>query len=59
VGSRRQEQNREGSKAQSGQYIASASCQLVIRVLGRQAQMWARVTMNKTMRTVRSKADNI
>jgi hypothetical protein len=59
MGSRRQEQNREDGKAQSGQYIASASCQLVIRVLGHQAQMWARVTMNKTMRTVRPKANNI
>ena len=30
-----------------------------IRVLGRQAQKWARVTRNKTVRAVRPKADNI
>jgi hypothetical protein len=39
--------------------IKSAGCQLVIRVLGHQAQMWARVTRNKTVRVVRPKADNI
>jgi len=36
--------------------IKSAGCQLVIRILGRQAQMWARVTMNKTLRP---KSNNI
>jgi hypothetical protein len=39
--------------------IKSAGCQLVIRVLGRQAQMRAHVTRNKTARAVRPKADNI
>jgi hypothetical protein len=39
--------------------IKSASCQLIIRVLRRQAQIWARVTRNKTVRAVRPKADNI
>jgi hypothetical protein len=39
--------------------IKSAGCQLVIHVLGRQAQKWARVTRNKTVRAVRPKADNI
>jgi hypothetical protein len=39
--------------------IKSAGCQLVIRVLGRQAYMWVRVARNKTVRAVRPKADNI
>jgi len=39
--------------------IKSAGCQLVIRVLGCQAQKWAHVTSNKTVRAVRPKADNI
>jgi hypothetical protein len=39
--------------------IKSAGFILVIRVLGRQAQKWARVTRNKTVRAVRPKADNI
>ena len=39
--------------------INSAGCQHVIRVLGRQAQMWTRVTRNKTVRAVRPKANNI
>jgi len=39
--------------------IKSAGCQLVIRVLGCQAQKWARVTRNKTVRAVRPKTDNI
>jgi len=39
--------------------IKSAGCQLVIHVLGRQAQIWARVTMNKIVRTVRPKSNNI
>jgi len=30
-----------------------------MRVLGRQAQMWARVTRNKIVRALRPKADNI
>ena len=30
--------------------IKSVGCQLVIRVLGRQAQKWTRVTKNKTVR---------
>ena len=39
--------------------IKSAGCQLVICVLERQAQKWARVTRNKTVRAVRPKAKNI
>jgi hypothetical protein len=39
--------------------IKSAGCQLVIHVLGCQAQKWAHVTRNKTVRVVRPKADNI
>jgi hypothetical protein len=39
--------------------IKSAGCQLVICVLEREAQKWARVTRNKTVRAVRPKADNI
>ena len=39
-------------------FIKSAGCQHVVRVLGRQTQKWASVTRNKTVRAVRSKADN-
>ena len=39
--------------------IKSASCLLVIRVLGRQTQMWACIIRNKIMRTIRHKANNI
>jgi len=39
-------------------FIKSAGCQHVVRVLGRQVQKWARVTRNKTVRAVRPKADN-
>jgi len=97
VGLCHQEQNCEGDKAQSWQYIAGWAGLLhlvseprtthlkvgglwyptseatvqsqgfmsnagrwpVVRVLGRQAQKWARVTRNKTVRAVRPKTDNI
>jgi hypothetical protein len=39
--------------------IKSADCQLVICVLERQAQMWARIIRNKTVRAVRPKTNNI
>jgi len=39
--------------------IKSGGCQLVIHVLGRQTQKWARVTKNKTVRALRPQADNI
>jgi hypothetical protein len=39
--------------------MSSAGRLPIIRVLGRQAQKWAHVTKNKTMRAVRPKADNI
>jgi hypothetical protein len=37
-------------------FIKSAGCQHVVRVLGRQAQKWARITRNKTVRAVKLKA---
>ena len=39
--------------------IKSVGCQLVIRVLRRQAQKWTCITRNKTVRAVRLKTDNI
>jgi len=97
VGSRHQEQDCEGGKAQNKQYtggwtkllhmvseprmahlkvgglwypISEASVQSqgfmssaghwpIVCVLGCQAQKWARITKNKTIRAVRPKVDNI
>ena len=39
--------------------IKSVGCQLIIHVLERQAQMWACITRNKTVRMVKLKTDNI
>jgi len=72
LSSRYQEQTREGGKAQSGQYMTSWAGLLLLvseptslvvrlcrRVLGRQIQIWARVTMNKPVMAVKPKANNI
>ena len=39
--------------------MSGAGHRPVVRVLGHQAQKWAHITMNKTMRAVRPKTDNI